>query len=164
MSEKNRALGIWRQLSTLPFGKWMFSKFICLQAPYFGSIKPRFEILEPGRCEVSFKKRRGVLNHIGSVHAIAMCNAAELAGGTLTEVTIPSHKRWIPKGMTVEYVRKATTCVKAVATPDAMADVNQNGEYPVNVTVVDDEGTEVFRARIAMWLSDKKPAQSPAST
>ncbi|HEX5393910.1 MAG TPA: hotdog fold domain-containing protein [Rhodocyclaceae bacterium] len=158
MSEKNRALAIWRRLSALPFGKWMFSKFICLQAPYFGTIKPLFETLEPGCCEVRFKKRRGVLNHIGSVHAIAMCNVAELAGGTMTEVSIPSHKRWIPKGMTVEYVRKATTDVTAIATPDATADVNKNGEYPVNVTVADREGTEVFRARITMWLSDKKAA------
>src|SRR3546814_8551637 len=41
-----------------------------------------------------------------SVHAIALCNAAELAGGMMTEVSIPSGARWIPKGMTVEYLAK----------------------------------------------------------
>lgn len=35
-----------------------------------------------------------------------MCNMAELAGGTMTEVTVPSTHRWIPKGMTVEYLKK----------------------------------------------------------
>lgn len=34
-----------------------------------------------------------------------MCNMAELAGGTMTEVTVPSTHRWIPKGMTVEYLK-----------------------------------------------------------
>lgn len=47
-----------------------------------------------------------MLNHIGTVHAIAMCNMAELAGGTMTEVTVPSTHRWIPKGMTVEYLKR----------------------------------------------------------
>jgi hypothetical protein len=31
---------------------------------------------------------------------------AELAGGTMTEVTVPTSHRWIPKGMTVEYLKK----------------------------------------------------------
>lgn len=46
-----------------------------------------------------------------------MCNMAELAGGTMTEVTVPSTHRWIPKGMTVEYLKKAETDLIAVATP-----------------------------------------------
>jgi len=56
-----------------------------------------------------------VLNHIGTVHAIAMCNMAELAGGTMTEVTVPATHRWIPKGMTVEYLKKAETDLIAIA-------------------------------------------------
>ena len=38
-----------------------------------------------------------------------MCNMAELAAGTMTDVTVPGNYRWIPKGMTVEYLAKAET-------------------------------------------------------
>lgn len=161
MAGQNPALSLWKRISNLPFGRQLFSRFICFKAPYFGSIHPRFEVLEPGRCRIRVAKRRRVLNHIGSVHAIAMCNVAELAAGTMTEVTIPRQKRWIPKGMTVEYLQKAMSSVTAVATPDTASDANRNGEYLVNVAVADEQGQEVFRARITMWLSDKKRAAAP---
>lgn len=51
----------------------------------------------PNHCEVVIPKRRSVQNHIGTVHAIAMCNGLEMAMGGLAESTIPpSSKRWIP--------------------------------------------------------------------
>ena len=53
------------------------------------------------------KKRRAVENHIGTVHALAMGNLCELAAGMCTEVTIPVGMRWIPRGMTIEYLAKA---------------------------------------------------------
>ena len=96
-------LDIWNKTSALPAGKWTFTRMLCLKAPYFASISPLFEELKPNYCKISIKKKRSVLNHLGTVHAIAMCNMAELAGGTMTEVTVPSTHRWIPKGMTVEY-------------------------------------------------------------
>ncbi|MDX4011252.1 alpha/beta fold hydrolase, partial [Pseudomonas aeruginosa] len=79
------------------------------------SIAPQFVELRPGYAEVTFPKRREVLNHIGTVHAIALCNAAELASGTMTDASIPAGHRWIPRGMTVEYLAKATGDVRAVA-------------------------------------------------
>ncbi|WP_299018285.1 DUF4442 domain-containing protein [uncultured Photobacterium sp.] len=71
-------------------------------APYFSTIKPQFLELKPGYTEVAIKKRRKVTNHINTVHAIAMCNMAELAGGIMTDVSVPTKCRWIPVGMTVE--------------------------------------------------------------
>src|SRR4051812_22626770 len=100
---------MWRRLSAMPGGKWIFSRLVCWRAPYFASIHPRFEELRSGYCEVHIKKRRAVLNHIGTVHAIAICNMAELAAGTMMEVTLPASQRWIPKGMTTEYLKKAET-------------------------------------------------------
>src|SRR5688500_19950659 len=102
-------LDLLRWFAAKPVGKWAFSRLLCLKAPYFGSIRPRFVELRAGHCEVRMRKRRAVLNHIGSVHAVAMCNMAELAGGTMTEVSIPPTHRWIPKGMTVQYLKLART-------------------------------------------------------
>ena len=151
-----KTLDIWKKFESKPLGKWVFSKMFCSKAPYFGSIKPLFKELKPEYCEVSLDKRRPVLNHLGTVHAIAMCNLAEAAGGTMTEVTVPSTHRWIPKGMTVEYLAKANTNLTAVATPTIEPDWDNPGEYPVQVEVKDTEGTLVFRALISMWISKKK--------
>lgn len=149
-------LNLWQRFCLIPGGKWMFSRLLCFKAPYFGSIRPRFEKLRPGYAEVRVAKRRSVLNHIGTVHAIAMCNMAELAGGTMTEVTVPTSHRWIPKGMTVDYLKKATTDLTAIATPEANEDWSVAGEYRVKVVVRDKQAEPVFQAVITMWVSPKK--------
>ena len=105
----------WERLENMPFGKTLFSRVICWKAPYFASISPCIEEFRPGFARVSMKKRRAVQNHIGTVHAIAMCNLAEMAAGTLTEISIPASMRWLPKGMQVEYLKKAETDVEAHA-------------------------------------------------
>ena len=156
MSSKPANLKLYESCANLPLGKQIFSKALCTKAPFFSSISPVVNDLVPGRCEVRVRKRRKVLNHIGTVHAIAMCNMAELSGGLVTDVTIPTTHRWIPKGMTVEYLKKAETDLVAVATPDGEADPDKGAEYPVTVEVSDTKGDLVFRARINMWVSPKK--------
>lgn len=154
---KPHTLNIWYRLAGTSAGRWLFSQLLCFKAPYFRSIAPRFKELAPGHCVVHVRKRRAVLNHIGTVHAIAMCNAAELAGGVMTEVTIPASVRWIPRGMTVEYLKKATTSVAATARPlNPTFDWAVAGEYPVEVAVTDTAGEVVFKAVISMWVSPKK--------
>jgi hypothetical protein len=59
-----------------------------------------------------------VYNHLHTVHAIASCNAAEIAMGMLMEATVPTSHRWIPKAMTVQYHQKATTSLRAQARLD----------------------------------------------
>ena len=153
----SQALKLWKTFQNKPAGKWTFSKLLCLNAPYFSSISPVFDELKPQYCELHMKKQRSVLNHIGTVHAIAMCNMAELAGGTMTDVTVPSSHRWIPKGMTVEYLKKADTDLTAIATPvDANFTWNAGSDYLVNVVVNNTRNEAVFKAVITMWVSAKK--------
>ncbi|ENW78750.1 hypothetical protein F909_03712 [Acinetobacter sp. ANC 3929] len=150
-------LDLWNKVSVLPAGKWTFTRMLCLKAPYFSSISPLFKELKANSCKITIKKKRNVLNHIGTVHAIAMCNMAELAGGTMTEVTVPNTHRWIPKGMTVEYLKKAETDLIATATPvEPDYDWEKAGEYLVNVDVLDQHNEKVFHATITMWISQKK--------
>ena len=154
--KQSQALKLWLTLSLLPLGKWLFSRIICFKAPYFSSISPQFEVLEPGLCKVRIKNRRSVHNHIGTVHAIAMCNMAELAGGTMTEVSLPLTHRWIPKGMTVAYLKKAETDLLATARFVAEPGYGAAQALYVDVTVTDEYGIEVFRAKIEMWVAPKK--------
>jgi acyl-coenzyme A thioesterase PaaI-like protein len=149
-------LSLYRRITRWPAGHWLFSRAVCLRAPYFATIAPRFVALEPGRCEVQIRDCRRVHNHIGTVHAIALCNLAELSAGVMTEATIPAGMRWIPKGMSVEYLAKAVGTMHAVATPDVAVTESAAGyDWPVTVRVKDPAGKEVFRAHITMWLSPR---------
>lgn len=144
----------WQRLSGSAWKRWLFARVVCRRAPYFKSIRPRFIELRPALCRVGMSKRREVENHIGTVHALAMANLCELAAGMVTEVTLPQTMRWIPRGMTIEYLRKAESDVSAVARLDKSewTDVENVG---VPVSVVDANGTEVVRAVITMYVTAK---------
>lgn len=147
---------LWNALSQVPAGKTLFSRAVCLKAPYFGSIDPRIAELRPGYCEVRIKDRRAVHNHLGSVHAIAMCNMAELAGGMATEVTIPADARWIPVGMTVEYLRKARGDLRAVASLDPIPAHADGVDVITKVIILDTSDQPVMTAAITMRVSPKR--------
>lgn len=148
-------LSLWRRMEPRPLGKWLFSRAVCAKAPYFATIRPRFEVLEPGRAVVSMKKRRAVENHIGTVHAIACCNLAEIAAGTMMEASLPKSMRWLPRGMQVEYRKKAETDLSAhAATADYAEGPARDVEAVVEVRNAADE--VVVMARIMMYVSPRK--------
>lgn len=152
----SNVLTLYRRITRWPLGHWLFARAVCLKAPYFATIGPRFIALEPGRCVVRIRDRRRVHNHIGTVHAIALCNLAELSAGVMTDATIPPAMRWIPRGMAVEYLAKAIGTMHATATPEAPAVEAASGySWPVRVSVRNDAGEEVFRAHIDMWVSPR---------
>jgi hypothetical protein len=75
----------------------------------------------------------------------------------LMEVTIPVTRRWIPRGMTIEYLRKAQGSVSATARLDKVQwNAAENVGVPLSVT--DSAGTEVVRAVITMYVSERKSA------
>ena len=149
-------LSAYRTLARWPAGRWLFSRLVCWKAPYFSSIAPRIETLEPGRCIATLRHRRAVTNHIGTVHAIALCNLAEFTGGLACDAGIPASMRWIPKGMAVAYLKKAVGTMRATATPAfPPREAAEGYELPFEVVVQDSRGETVFRARIAMWVSPK---------
>jgi len=150
-------LPLYRRLSRWPCGRWLFTRAVCFKAPYFTSISPRITLLEAGRCEGTLADRRKVRNHIGTVHAIALCNLAELTAGLMVDASLPAGMRWIPKGMDVRYQAKARGTLKAVAVPERpIASATAGYELPVRVGISDAAGTEVFVARIAMWVSPRR--------
>ncbi len=152
-------LSLYRRITRWPAGHWIFSRVVCFKAPYFATIAPRFITLEPGRCEIQLRDRRRVHNHLGTVHAIALCNAAELSAGMLAEVTVPPGMRWIPRGMTVEYLKLAVGTMRAVATAEtAVLAAPEGYAWPVTVLVTDPAGQAVFRASVTMWLSPRQHA------
>jgi acyl-coenzyme A thioesterase PaaI-like protein len=136
-------LELWNRLSPLPQGKRLFSVAFSQKAPYFATIRPRFTVVEPNHAELVIPKRRGVQNHIGTVHAIALCNGLEAAMGVLAESTIPRDKRWIPKGMEVAYTAKATSDITCIAETDPEQWSGDEPDLPVRVRGVREDGTVV---------------------
>ena len=153
---------LWNTTSAIPVvGKRAFSIAFAQKAPYFATIHPRFTVIEPNRAELVIPKRRSVQNHIGTVHAIALCNGLEAAMGALAEVTIPSDKRWIPKGMTVAYTAKATSDITCIAETDpeqwsAGALPEEGGDVAVRVRGVREDGEVVIEGEIRLWVTPKR--------
>jgi acyl-coenzyme A thioesterase PaaI-like protein len=107
---------------------------------------------------VRIARRRRVKNHLGTVHAIAMANMCELAAGLATEVTLPADLRWIPKGMTIEYLKKAATDLRAVCQLSEKPQWRDGLEVTMPVLVLDASDTPVVRAHIRMWVTARRHA------
>lgn len=161
LSRMSQVLTMWTKASALPLGDRVFSLLFAQKAPYFASIRPRFLTIEPNHAELLIPKRRRVHNHLGTVHAIALCNGLEAAMGALAEATIPPDKRWIPKGMEVAYTAKATSDIRCVAETDPeqwseAALPEPGGEVPVRVHGVRDDGSIVIEGVIRLWVTPRR--------
>ncbi len=144
---------LFKKLNSVPGGRWIFTKLICFNAPYFFSIPALITELQVGKVVVQMKQRWSVKNHIGTTHAIAVCNLCEMAVGLTAEVTIPKNLRWIPKGMKVEYLHKASGTL--TATCEIPADRFSNDQLIVQVVVHNEDGVVVVKAGIELYISRK---------
>ena len=145
---------LYRSMSATPLGKRAFSLLFASKAPYFRTVRPRVRDVRPHHAELTIRKRRAVQNHIGTLHAIAVCNGLEAAMGLLAEATTPKDRRWIPKGMQVAYLAKSTTDLLCVAEtdPDDWAEV---GDVGVRVRAVRTDGVVVVEGVITIYVSEK---------
>lgn len=148
-------LALWRRCSNLPLGTRLFSLAFARKAPYFASIDPRFTVVEPNRAQLVVRRRRRVQNHIGTVHAIALCNGLEAAMGALAEASIPRSRRWIPTGMDVAYTARAAGDVTCVAETDPSVWTGAEPDVPVRVRGTLADGTVVIEGTIRLRVTDR---------
>ena len=144
---------LYRRAGRPPLGQARVLDALRQKAPYFWTVRPQVREVRPHHAELTIRKRRAVQNHIGTVHAIAVCNGLEAAMGLLAEATTPPGRRWIPKGMQVSYLAKSTTDLLCTADTDPgdWADV---GDVPVRVRAVRTDGTVVVEGVITIYVSD----------
>jgi acyl-coenzyme A thioesterase PaaI-like protein len=146
---------LYRKLSRMPGGRLAFSLAFARKAPYFGTVRPRVREVRPNHAELTIANRKAVHNHIGTVHAIAVCNGLEAAMGLLAEATIPSHRRWLPKGLEVAYLAKSTTDLLCIAETDASDWADGLDEVRVRVKAVRTDGVVVVEGVIPLHVTDK---------
>jgi acyl-coenzyme A thioesterase PaaI-like protein len=148
-------LALWNRSRRLPLGARLFSRAFTFKAPYFASIRPRFVDIRLDYAELVIPDRRRVHNHLGTMHAIALCNGLEAAMGALAEASIPSDKRWIPKSMEVAYTAKAVGDIRCVAETDRDQWLSEDPNLPVRVRGLDRDGTVVVEGVIRLWVTDR---------
>ncbi len=147
-------LDLYKKTTALPQGRRLFSIMFSQKAPYFASIHLTVREMRPHYAEITIPKRRSVQNHIGTVHAIAVCNGLEAAMGLLAEATTPEGHRWPPKGMEVEYLAKSTTDLTCTA-ETTEADWAGAPDVPVTVKATRKDGTVVVQGTIRLWVTPK---------
>lgn len=143
----------YQQLSGLPMGRRLFAKLVGLNAPFFRYLKASVVDLRPGYCETSMKNRWGVQNHLGTINAGALCSLAEMTGGMALDSAVPNDLRWIPRGMQVNYLQKATGHITAIS--EFASEIVEAGDVVIPVVVRNAQKQEVFSAEITFYLSPK---------
>ncbi len=139
----------WRRLSPSPAGRWLFSKLLGRVVPYTGMLGARVEVMEPGHCLVSLRERRGVRNHLRSVHAMALANLGEMVTGLALMNSLPAQARGILTGFEMDYLKKARGKLLAECRCEVPAD-NSEREYALAGEIRDAAGDVVAVAR-ARW-------------
>lgn len=148
--------GAFRVASRVPLGRAVVSRGYRVAAPYFLTAPMALEHVEPGRAVGTMRHAPWVRNHLGGVHAIALCNLAEFTMGAVAEATVPAAThRWIPQGMTVAYTARAEGRMRAEATLWLPEELEPRQEVPVAISVTDAAGTEVLAGTITIWVTAK---------
>lgn len=147
-------LKLYRASVKWPGGRKIFSYLVALKAPYFRTITPFLLELSETRCVATMKKRWKVQNHIGTVHAIAICNLCEFAFGVLMEAGLTRSLRWLPRGMNVRYLKKADSDLRVVCDFPALATLAP-GDHDVPVAVYNDKNEVVVDGHITVYITER---------
>lgn len=176
MQDHNRLLALWRKTALKPGGKKLFSRLVCLDAPYFASIRPTIEVLEYGHVEVSMARRRAVTDHRGQIHNMAIGTLAALTGRLLAETSTPASHRWLATGISTDHDPPAAAAMAATAATATLTAFS-NGPVPVpqqlpdaqtiNIEVRNGRQTLICRAQLRIRLEprryDTPQQQAPAA-
>lgn len=149
----NRALA---QVARLPTALQVWARSLVLGrvVPFVGTAGLRVERLDATGCELVITPRRAVQNHIRGVHAAATALLAETATGFAFGVHLPDDKLPLFKHMHIDYVKRATGALRAVAhlTPEQVVRMQQEpkGDVTVACTVTDSTGIEPVHCQM-VW-------------
>jgi acyl-coenzyme A thioesterase PaaI-like protein len=144
-------LALWKRLARYPGGPWLFSKIFGRAVPYSGSVGPRIKVLEPGHAEIEIRDRRSNRNHLGSVHAIALTNLAEMTSGLAMMAGLPPTVRGIVTTLSMTYHKKARGTIRGIARVEVPV-VTEDQDFDVKAECFDGEGVLVATGNVRWRL------------
>lgn len=150
-----RLLSLWRRLKSWPAGEWIFARIFSYTVPYSGSVRPRIRVLEPGHAAVEIPDIRANRQHLGSVHAIALMNVAEMASGLAMMAGLPPTIRGIVTSLQMTYHKKARGTIRAVSRV-TVPNVTTDQDFEVIAECFDPSGTLVATGRVTWRLGPSR--------
>lgn len=141
--------------------QFVMSKAFGGKIKYAGHSGIRFEALSNKQCIVSIKNKKKIQNHIGGVHAAAMALLAETATGFVFGMNVPDSSLPLIKKMDIDYVKRSTGDMRAVATLTdeqiEMINTQEKGEIIVPVVITDEANVEPIKANMTWaWTAKRK--------
>lgn len=140
----------WAFFEKIPFGKWVFSRFLGMIIPYSGTIRPKILNIYQNEAQVCIKEHRRISNHLNSIHAIALINLGELTTGLALHFALGPNQKAILTNLTARYIKKARGMITASAKLDSNMNITA-GEYKIVARLKNQEGDEVALVT-AIWL------------
>ncbi|VAW62917.1 hypothetical protein MNBD_GAMMA09-3393 [hydrothermal vent metagenome] len=146
----------WIFLNNKPLGRWLFNRVVAFVNPYTGALKADVCELEKGFVRIRLKDRRGIRNHLNSIHAIALTNLGEYASGLALITQFTEQMRGIVVEINIEFIKKARGTLLAESSsrlPGQFLQQKTDTEHTVIANVFNTDKELVARTRVKWKLS-----------
>lgn len=151
-------LALWHRAQRWPFGPTIFSLLLGYRIPYTGALGSRVEELRPGYARVRLDDRRGIRQHLGSIHAVALANLGEFTSGLAMTTGLPEGMRGIVVSLSIEYLKKARGRMRAESTVPA-TEAGVERDIDVQALISDAAGDVVARVTARWRVGPVRPAR-----
>ncbi len=144
----------WKKLDGSALGRWVFNRIIPFVNPYTGALKANIVEMRKGYVRMELKDRRGIRNHLNSIHAIALANMGEFTSGMALISLFSDNMRGIPVDIKINFLKKARGKLIAECTTQLPV-FNEETKHTVMAIIKDAEGDEVANVIVDWKLGYK---------